>query len=253
MQNSLRSKLLDGLTTFGMWVTLDCPNVTEAAVAVGIDWIVIEMEHGHLGWPDVINHLRAVSRTETAAIVRVADGSRENIQRALDLGADGIIVPMVGSQDALEAVFHLGRYPPRGIRGVGGERCVTWGLKSQDYLASANEQTMIIPLLETRDAVENIDSILEVDGLEAIFFGPADLSASCGFLGQWEGGDVAASIRMMREKAAAKGISSGILGRTPEDVEQRLQQGFQMIGLGADVNLMLRSLQQSLSLARKSR
>jgi 2-keto-3-deoxy-L-rhamnonate aldolase RhmA len=104
--NPLRKKLQAGQTTFGMWVTLESPNVLEAAIALGIDWVVIEMEHGHLDWRDVINHLRVVSRTNTAAIVRVAELRREPIQRALDLGADGIIVPMIGTADALEKLLH---------------------------------------------------------------------------------------------------------------------------------------------------
>ncbi len=234
-----------------MWVTLDCPNVTEAAVTLGIDWIVIEMEHGHLAWGDVINHLRVTSGTPTASLVRVAQSTRENVQRALDLGAQGIILPMMSDQQDVEQAFQFGRYPPRGVRGVGGERCVAWGLEAQAYLAQANDETMLIPLLETRSAAENVDSILNVAGLEAIFFGPADMSASYGHLGQWEGGDVAEIMLRMRREAAARGIAAGILGRDLEEVAQRRRDGFQMIGLGADMNLMIRSLQTSLEAARR--
>lgn len=252
MNNPLREKLIQGRATFGIWITLECPNVTEAAIEAGIDWFVVEMEHGHLDWRDVVNHLRVARAADVSALVRVADASRENIQRALDLGAHGVIVPMVGSQHDLERVYRLGRYPPRGIRGVGGERCVRWGLEFESYLNSANEQTMLIPLLETREAFENIDSILSVDGLEAVFFGPADMSASYGYLGAWEGGDVSKTILSMRDQAAKKRISSGILGRTSEEVSLRLDQGFHMIGLGADINLMLQSLQQSIGHARRN-
>jgi 2-dehydro-3-deoxyglucarate aldolase/4-hydroxy-2-oxoheptanedioate aldolase len=250
-KNRLRQQLHAGSAAFGMWVTLDCPNVTEAAVAAGIDWIVIEMEHGHLHWRDVIDHLRVTSGAGTAAIVRIADCTRENIQRALDIGADGLIVPMISDGPQLEQAFQWGRYPPRGIRGVGGERCVRWGLQTASYLESANDETLIIPLLETRGAVENMDEILRVDGLEVIFFGPADMSAGYGHLGQWEGGNVAQCILEMQRKAADRGIHSGILGRDAAEVAARLDQGFRMISLGADVNMMLRSLNESLASARR--
>jgi len=244
--NPLRKKLQAGQTTFGMWVTLESPNVLEAAVTLGIDWVVIEMEHGHLDWRDVINHLRVVSGTSTAAIVRVAELRRETIQRALDLGADGIIVPMIGTADELEKAFVFGRYPPRGVRGVAGERCVKWGLETGPYLQAANDETLIIPLLESRTAVENTESILRVLGLEAIFFGPADMSASYGHLGEWEGGPVADSIRMIREKAASRNIARGILARTLDEAVTRRAEGFNMIALGADINLMIASLRRVL-------
>jgi len=244
--NPLRKKLQQGQPAYGVWVTLESPGVTEAFSASGVDWVVIEMEHGQLDWHQVANHVRAVEGTETAALVRIPESQRSFVQRALDIGADGIVCPMIGSREQLESTFQLGRFPPRGVRGVGGERSVKWGLDWERYLANANTETMIIPLLETRDAVENIDSILEVDGLETVFFGPADMSASFGFLGQWEGPGVAEAILDMKEKATSRGISVGILARTSEEAIMRREQGVQMIGLGADVNLMLRSLQQTL-------
>ncbi len=249
--NPLRRKLQDGKTTYGMWVTVESPNVTEAAVTLGLDWVVIEMEHGHLDWGDVIDHIRVASGTGTAAIVRVAEARRETIQRALDLGADGLIVPMISSAEEAAAVYRWGRYPPRGVRGVGGERCVKWGLQFQEYLSRANAETLLIPLLETRGAVEDFEAILAVEGLEAIFFGPADMSASYGHLGQWEGGNVAGTILRMLQTATNKGISSGILARSADEALSRREQGFRMIALGADINLMLRSVQQTLDLLQR--
>ncbi len=249
--NPLRPRLKAGQTTFGMWVTVESRNVTEAAVKLGLDWVVIEMEHGHLDWGDVIEHIRVADGSNTAAIVRVAESRRETIQRALDLGADGLIVPMVNSAEEVTQIFRWGRYPPKGVRGVGGERCVKWGLEFQEYLRQANAETLLIPLLETRGAVENFDAILAVEGLEAIFFGPADMSASYGHLGEWEGGHVADTILNMCQTAASKQIRSGVLARSGEEAVKRRDQGFRMIGLGADINLMLRSLQQSLELLRR--
>ena len=250
--NPLRKKLKDGRTTYGMWITLECPNVTEAAAELGIDWVVIDMEHGHLHWGDVVNHLRVLSKTETASIVRVPELRRETIQRSLDIGAQGIIIPMVGTAGDLEQAFAFGRYPLRGVRGVGGERCVKWGLEKDEYLKIANDETMLIPLLETRGAVENFDAILNVPGLEAIFFGPADMSASYGHLGQWEGGHVAETIQKLREKAFSRGIVSGVLARDSGEAVNRRKQGIRMIGIGADVNLMMQSIRRTMDILHDS-
>jgi 2-keto-3-deoxy-L-rhamnonate aldolase RhmA len=252
MINPLRKKLRAGATTFGMWVTVESPNVTEAVASLGIDWVLIEMEHGNLGWEEVANHLRALGGSETAGLIRVSELRRETIQRSLDLGAHGIIVPMIGNAEALEQAYQLGRYPPRGVRGVAGERCVRWGLESNEYLHSANEETLIIPLLETREAVANVDAILEVDGLEAIFFGPADLSASFGYLGEWEGGPVIDAINNIRQKATAKNIACGIIARNDDEGLRRCSQGFQMIGLGAEINLMMRAVQSTMKILKSS-
>ena len=230
--NPLKRKLDQDLPTFGVWITLESPNITEAFVNMGIDWIVIEMEHGHLDWSDVINHVRVTAGSETAALVRIPETQRNFVQRAFDIGADGIVCPMIGNRHQLEAAFQFGRFPPRGERGVGGERSVMWGLHSAASLECADRETMIIPLLETREAVENIDSILEVDGLSTVFFGPADMSASFGYLGQWDGPGVMEAILQIRAKANRRGIRSGILARDDSEAQLRREQGFRDDWLG---------------------
>lgn len=245
--NPLRQKLRTQQPTYGLWVTLESPNVTEAAVALGFDWVVIDTEHGHLDFREVMEHVRVVRGTGTAALVRVPEIQQGTIKRVLDIGAQGVILPMVGTGADVERAFRFGRYPPRGIRGVGGERAVQWGLEFEEYLQSANEETLLIPLIETREAAENIDQILGVPGVEAIFFGPADMSASHGYLGQWEGPGVADLILNLRAQAAAKGIASGILARSVDNSILRRDQGFSMIGLGADLNLLMRAARENLS------
>ena len=245
--NPLRKKFQNRQNTYGLWITLESPNITEVAVELGFDWVVVDMEHGHLDFREVMEHVRVLRRSETIAIVRVPEVQQGTIKRVLDIGAHGVILPMVGSGADVERGFRFGRYPPRGVRGVGGERAVKWGLGFEEYLRCANEETLLIPLIETREAAENIDEILGVQGLEAIFFGPADMSASHGFLGQWEGPGVGEKILEIRAKAEAKGIATGILARTVDDSLLRRDQGFGMVGLGADVNLMIRAIRENLS------
>ena len=253
MRNQLRRRFRDGEQTFGLWVTVESPSITEVAVALALDWVCIDMEHGHLGFQEVIGHLRAVRGSDTAALVRVPGLEMSAIKRALDMGAHGVIVPYARSRDEVETAFSYGRFPPGGVRGVSGDRAVKWGLGADDYLRCADEETLIIPLIETREAVDEIDAILDIPGLEAIFFGPADMSASYGYLGQWEGPGVAERILEIRAKAEAKGIAAGVLSRSVEDAVRRRDQGFRMVGLGADMPLMIRAIRESLdALGRKT-
>ncbi len=247
MRNPLRRRLRDKETAYGLWVTVESPSITECAVALGLDWVCIDMEHGHQDFSEVINHLRAVRGSETAALVRVPGIEMSAIKRALDMGAHGVIVPYAQNSDDVETSFRYGRYPPRGVRGVSGDRAVAWGLNAREYLSHADEETLIIPLIETRGAVEDIDAILETPGLEAIFFGPADMSASYGFLGEWEGPGIAGRILDVRAKAEAKGIAAGVLARSVEDSVQRRDQGFGMVGLGADMSLLIRAISANMA------
>jgi 2-keto-3-deoxy-L-rhamnonate aldolase RhmA len=252
-QNTLRQKLQSDQTTLGLWATMECASITEIAVALNLDWVVVDMEHGHLDYKDAMDHIRVVRETGTSVIIRVTDIREDCVKKALDMGAHGVILPLPRSAEDVERGFQYGRYAPRGIRGIGGERAVKWGLGFQEYLKMANEETMIIPMIETREAAEDIDNILEVDGLEAIFLGPADMSATYGYLGEWEGGDTAQLNLDIRNKAAAKGIATGVVGTDLENAVQRQEQGFKMVALGSDAGLMIRSVREALdALGRNS-
>jgi 2-keto-3-deoxy-L-rhamnonate aldolase RhmA len=245
MKNPLRAKLAAGATTYGVWVTLSDPTVTEIVIELGADWICVDMEHGSLDYKDVVAHARAARGSGAAVLARVPAFRIDTVKRALDLGVDGVILPLVRSAADVEEGFRYARYPMRGIRGVGGERAVHWGLRLQEYLAIADRETMVIPIIETREASADFDNIAAVEGLEAIFFGPADLSASCGHLGHWEGPGVAEDILRIAGIARGRGIAAGLMAWDEEDVARRAGQGFRMIGLGADVGFLARPLKSA--------
>src|SRR5213595_1328722 len=115
---SLRRKLAADQPTIGLWVTLESPSITEMAVALGLDWVVIDAEHGSLDWKDITEHLRAAVRSETVALVRIAELNGGLIKRALDVGADGVVVPWVESAEQLARAVSYARYPPEGVRGI---------------------------------------------------------------------------------------------------------------------------------------
>ncbi len=253
MKNPLRPRLAAGDTTFGVWITLEDPSVTELVCTLGIDWILVDMEHGSLDHKDLVAHARAAKGHGVAVLTRIPALSMENVKRALDLGIDGVMIPYVKSALEVEQAFRFARFPPLGERGIGGERAVHWGLRMQDYLAIADQETLIIPLIETRAASEDFEAIAKVAGLEAIFFGPADFSASCGHTGQWEGPGVGEDILRIRDIAAASGIASGIIGRDDQDQKARIAQGFQMIGLGTDIGFIAQGVKKLMSVHRKIR
>jgi 2-keto-3-deoxy-L-rhamnonate aldolase RhmA len=162
----------------------------------------------------------------------------DNVKRALDLGAHGVVLPLVGSAEQLREGFAHGRYPPLGARGLSNARANDHSLSLAEYIRASDDEVMIIPIIETAQASANIAEILAVDGLEAVFFGPADLSMSRGFRGVWEGPGVGADILRMNEMARSRGIATAIMGLDLEDIERRELQGFRMLGLGSDVTFL---------------
>src|SRR5207244_6809862 len=119
--NPLRARLKRQETSYGLWVTLESPSITEIAATLGLGWVCNDMEHGHLGYREALEHLRAVRGSETAALVRVPEIDRSSIKRALDLGAHGVLLPLVRGPEDVKRGMSFGRYPPAGERGVGGE------------------------------------------------------------------------------------------------------------------------------------
>lgn len=237
----LKQKLKKLETALGLWVTLESPSITEIAVLLGLDWICIDTEHGHLDFKEVLEHIRAASRSGVALIVRVQEIEQGVIKRVLDLGADGIIVPQICSAEEVERAVYFAKYPPRGFRGVGGERATLWG-RGLPRTRSANENTLVIPLIETVAAGKNIDSIMQVPGVDAFFFGPADFSSSSGHLGEWEGPGVAEEILRIKDQIRGRGFACGIMATDAKNGQARVAQGFQMVGIGADTGLLIRGM-----------
>ena len=245
-QNSLLKKWQSNQAAYGLWVTMESATITELAADAGIDWILIDMEHGSLSYRDVLDHLRAARGTDMAVLVRVPTASIDTIKRSLDLGAHGILLPLIGTADELQTAFSHARYPLEGKRGLGGERAIRWGAEMASYVAVANQETLVIPVIETHQAFENIDAILDVPGLEAIFYGPSDFSQSRGHMAVWEGPGIAEDILKMVDKASAKGIINGVIATDDQNIALRKQQGFKMIGIGTDTSLLRRTMLSSL-------
>ncbi len=245
-QNILKVKLAQGAVACGLWVTLEAATVSEIAAVLGYDWICIDAEHGGLDFHHIQEHLRAVRNSNTVPLVRIPQIEQGFIKRVLDLGAAGILVPMVRSAADVEQAVRFAKYPPWGIRGVGGERATQWGLSLNEYTRKANDETLVIPLIETVEGGAALDAILDAPGVDAIFLGPADYSSSCGHVGEWEAPGVAEQLLAFKDQARAHGKACGVLTTDIANARLRREQGFQMIALGSDTSLLIRASVEAL-------
>jgi 2-keto-3-deoxy-L-rhamnonate aldolase RhmA/quercetin dioxygenase-like cupin family protein len=248
-----RSKLRNDEPVFGLWVTLESASITEMAVALGMDWVVIDAEHGHLDWREINEHIRAGVRSTTVVLVRLAERSTSLAKRALDIGADGIVIPWVETVFELEEAIRDCRYPAEGRRGIGGERATVWGQCLAQHTAEANEHVLVVPLIESVAAISQVPAMCEVDGTDVFFFGPADFSSTAGYRGQWEGPGVAEQILQLKDTIRSAGKHCGVMTTSIDNLVERREQSFRMLGVGADSGLLLRSLHQALQAVDRDR
>ena len=249
----LREKLSNNEAVYGLWVTLESPSITEIAVSLGVDWVLIDAEHGHLDWKDISGHVSAAMRSDTVLIVRIAERSTILSKRALDIGADGIMIPWMESMEEVQKAVSDCNYPPEGRRGIGGERATAWGQCLKEHTAEANENVLVIPMIESIDAIPNVADMCKVDGVEIFFFGPADFSSTAGFRGQWEGPGIAEKILELKNTIKNAGKYCGVVSTSNQNLTERIDQGFQMLAMGTDNGMMLRSLHESLKKVNRDR
>jgi 2-keto-3-deoxy-L-rhamnonate aldolase RhmA/quercetin dioxygenase-like cupin family protein len=250
---ALRQKLAADAPVYGLWVTLEAPSVTEMAVALGLDWVVIDAEHGHLDWKEIVEHLRAAVRSDTVTLVRIAELNGGLIKRALDLGADGVVVPWVETAEQLRQAVAFARYPPEGVRGIGAERATAWGQCLVEHTREANAHVLVVPIIETAATAAQVPALAQVEGAELFFFGPADFSSTAGYRGQWEGPGVAEQILALKDTLRRAGKHCGVMATGIEDLHRRREQGFRMLGLGMDAGLLLRALRGTLAAVGRDR
>ena len=249
----LRDKLSDNEAVYGLWVTLESPSITEIAVSLGMDWVLIDAEHGHLDWKDISGHVRAAMRSDTVLVVRIAERSTSLSKRALDIGADGIMIPWMKSMEEVQKAVSDCNYPPEGRRGIGGERATAWGECLKEHTAEANENVLVIPMIESIDAIPNVADMCKVDGVEIFFFGPADFSSTAGFRGQWEGPGISEKILELKNTIKNAGKYCGVVSTSNQNLTERIDQGFQMLAMGTDNGMLLRSLHESLKKVNRDR
>ncbi|MCX7744171.1 MAG: aldolase/citrate lyase family protein [Flavobacteriales bacterium] len=197
--SSLKNKLSTNKLTIGSWITLGNQGIAEIMCSGGFDWLTLDLEHSVIELSQVQQLIAIIKHHHIAALVRVSKNEEVVIKRVMDAGADGVIVPMINSKaDAIQAVNYV-KYPPLGKRGVGLARAQGYGTNFEAYKDWLNESSIIIAQIEHIDAVNNIEEILEVEGIDGIIIGPYDLSGSMGYPGEYHREDVKAAIRKVEE------------------------------------------------------
>ncbi|WP_434994696.1 HpcH/HpaI aldolase family protein [Arthrobacter sp. Ld5] len=225
----------------GMWVCSGSPLVAEICAGAGLDWLLVDAEHSPNGLESILAQLQAVHGYPVQTLVRPPVNDAVLIKQYLDLGVQNLLIPMVHSVADAEAAVAATRYPPEGVRGVGSAlaRAARWN-RVPEYLARASSTISVTVQIESAAAVDAVEDILAVDGVDAIFVGPSDLAASLGLLGQQEHPDVVAAVGQCLAAAGRAGKPAGVNAFTPSVARGYLDGGAGFVLVGADVALLAR-------------
>ncbi len=243
--NRFKQSLAGGQPQYGLWLGLPDTTCAEICAGAGFDWLVIDAEHGPFGLHSTLTHLQTIAAYDVSAIVRPVSDERNLLKQFLDAGVQTLLVPMIESAEQAAELVRSVRYPPAGVRGLGPAmaRAARWN-RIPDYLHKANEQICLIIQVETIRAVRELPAILEVEGVDGIFIGPSDLSASMGHIGNAGHPDVVEVILDVLQKSRAAGKAAGILAIDPALVQGYRDNGANIIGVGSDTLLLANGAEQ---------
>ncbi len=232
-ENGLRKQLYDGKVLIGTMISLNSPQVVEIITDVGFDWLFIDAEHGAYG-PLAVESLMQAAGTQMPCLVRIPVHEECWIEKMLDVGASGIIVPEVNTVEQAKMVVNYAKYPPQGERGVGIARAQRYGVKFHDYLAQANDHLVTVIQIEHVDAVRDVRTLAAVEGVDSLFVGPYDLSMSMGIPGQVDDPRIQESLVVTLEACREAGKVPGIFGIAPQTVQRYVDMGFTLVCVGVD-------------------
>ena len=238
--NLVKSRLASGETVVNAWLSIGSSYSAEGVGHSGVHSVTVDLQHGMLGFPEALHMLQAISATPAMPMVRVPALDPAQIMHLLDAGAYGVICPMISTPEEAAALVSACRYPPHGTRSFGPSRGLLYG--GPDYVAHANETVMAIPMIETAEAVERIDEILAVPGIDMIYLGPNDMAfAIDGHVRHPRSASEQAMARVLRA-AQARGVPAGIFCADAAEAAARLEQGYALVTPGNDFAHLTRSL-----------
>jgi 4-hydroxy-2-oxoheptanedioate aldolase len=249
-ENGVKRRLRSGQPSIGTWLSLPCPEGARFLSQIGYDWLTVDTEHQPIDIRMASQMFAAVAAGGAVPLARVAWNTGEAIKRVLDCGAWGIVVPMVNSRAEAEAAVAAAKYPPAGVRSVGGSlHAASFGTEAATYYARANEEILVVVQAESVASVENAEAILSVPGIDAVFIGPNDLLASMGRAPAMETDEpeFVGALEHIRRTAARFGVAPGIHVADAEAANRRLREGFQFIAVASDLRFMLAGARQELA------
>jgi 2-dehydro-3-deoxyglucarate aldolase len=232
---AIRTALRSGSASIGSWMQIPESNIAEIMGRAGYQWVAIDMEHGPVAVNQLPDIFRALELGGTLPLARVASPLPINCRQALDQGAAGVVIPMISSASQLQSIISECHWPPRGRRGVGFQRANVFGKFFDAYVEEAQE-SLVVAQIEHIDAVNNLEAIVKVEGLDAIMIGPYDLSASLGITGEFENKKYKDVLTKILEVCAKQKMPCGIHVVQPDTkmLEQRIREGYTFIAYGVD-------------------
>ena len=239
-QNAFKRALKAGTAQIGLWSSLSSSYTVEVIAGAGFDWILLDMEHSPNDLESALAQLQAAAPYPSHPVVRVPWNDMVSIKRLLDIGAQSLLVPYVSTADEARAAVSYTRYPPAGVRGVAGTTRATRFGRVKDYARRAHEEICLLVQVETQQALDNIEAICAVEGVDGVFIGPADLHASLGYAGEIANPKVKPLIDEAIKRIRKCGKAPGILTPNEADAKHWLQCGGLFVAVGADVGILAR-------------
>ena len=238
-KNRFKAALKSGQAQIGLWSSLSSSYTVEVIAGAGFDWILLDTEHSPADIENLLTQLQAAAPYPTHAVVRVPWNDMVTIKRTLDIGAQSLLIPYVSTAEEARAAVSYTRYPPAGVRGVAGTTRATRFGRVKDYAKNAHEEICVLVQVETQAALDNIEAICAVDGVDGVFIGPNDLAADLGFLGNWQHPEVwkvmEDAVKRIRNTGKAPGILVG-----EADGQRCIDMGFLFVAVGSDLVMLAR-------------
>ena len=238
-KNLFKTRLLAGETQFGLWLALADPYAAEICAGAGFDWLLIDGEHSPNDLRSILAQLQTIAAYPAQAIVRPPTGETYLIKQLLDIGAQTLLIPMVESATQASDLVAAVRYPPAGVRGVGSAlaRASHWNAVP-DYPRNADREICLLVQIESARGIQNLEEIASVEGVDAVFLGPADLAASLGHLGDLMHPEVQRTMQAAIERIRTAGKPAGTISSDEAQAKQWLAQGCSFVAIGADTTVL---------------
>lgn len=249
-ENKLRHLLREGKPILNAWLSIPSGYLAEGVGHQGFDAVTVDLQHGMIGYETAITMFQAISSTPAIPLVRPPSRAPEEIMHLLDAGAYGVICPMISTQGEAKDLVSACRYPPQGSRSFGPARGKLYG--GNDYFDAANDEVMVIPMIETAEALDNLNDILAVDGVDMIYVGPNDLALDLGERpgAELQNGKTAKAISHILARAKAARVPTGIFCGDGALAKRRMAEGFDLVTPNNDFNTLMAAMRQEIATCR---
>lgn len=252
--NKIKEKILSGKPVFGSWMQIPSGDIAEIIARENYDFCAADMEHSEISNAALVEIFRGLKGSECLACARVAANEKMKIRAPLDLGANVLIVPLVNSAEEARQAVSFAKYPPDGVRGYAFCRANNWSRDFDKYVKQSNEDVLLLAMIETKTAVENIDEILSVEGIDGVFVGPYDMSGSYGIVGDLQNDIVRNAIKKVVDACKKHNKIAGqhITHPTPENIKEAVEQGYRFLALGIDALYLVQAMSNCYKMAKES-